>query len=331
MRYAICVMRTGRRWRRIYPPSVSYTQTSQVSRCVCIGEIDRVKTHRLMVYSGYGEEQGSSVYCMRHPSTPSGGGNSAYRGILTLRLESSGHLWMCRRLSSTLLYPSFSRLCNPQHELVYRAFEWFLLAHPSQIPDEARAIAIQQLQTIAGVARGLTRTNDSLLIFDEAPEVQQETERMRRAREDPRMIRLRDGILDGIRRTVELWSIDASISNVRVSAKTLYRKGSEFIFSGLERTIQGYNVTTNRCHPLVFASGTASRTPVFSVTETVDCCLVVSGDNAYHPAQPAKSTTDDFQTRPRSGSRSHRAERPTIVAVNIPRILQPIWRHGGGA
>ena len=84
-----------------------------------------------------------------------------------------------------------------------------------QLSDEARAVAVQQLQTIAGVARGLTRTNDSLLIFDDSPDTQKEFERMKSARDDPRVVRLRETILDGIRRSVDLWSTDASVCNVR--------------------------------------------------------------------------------------------------------------------
>lgn len=86
-----------------------------------------------------------------------------------------------------------------------------------KLPDEARAVVVQQLQTIAGVARGLTRTNDSLLIFDDSPNVQKESEQMKGARQDPRAARLRDAILDCIRKSVELWSTDATVSNVSLS------------------------------------------------------------------------------------------------------------------
>lgn len=75
-------------------------------------------------------------------------------------------------------------------------------------------MAIEQLRTISGVAKGLTRTAETLLIFDESPEVQEETDRMKRARTDPRVIRLREAILDSTRQTVELWSTDASVGDV---------------------------------------------------------------------------------------------------------------------
>ncbi|GJE98643.1 hypothetical protein PsYK624_148780 [Phanerochaete sordida] len=87
------------------------------------------------------------------------------------------------------------------------------LQSSNRLPDEARMVAIQQLQTITGVARGLTRANDALLIFDDSPDVVKETERMKRAREDPRIVRIRDAILDCIRQCVHLWSTDASVEN----------------------------------------------------------------------------------------------------------------------
>ncbi|KAI0076848.1 ARM repeat-containing protein [Panus rudis PR-1116 ss-1] len=95
--------------------------------------------------------------------------------------------------------------------VVAKLFE--ALQSSAQLPEEARAVAIQQLMTITGVARGLTRTVDSLLIFDESPEVQAEAQRMQQARNDPRVVRLREAILDAICRTVDLWSTDASISS----------------------------------------------------------------------------------------------------------------------
>ena len=86
----------------------------------------------------------------------------------------------------------------------------------NQLPEEARVLAVQQLQTVAGVARGLTRTNDSLLVFDDSPNVKLEMERISRAREDPGIVQLRDGILNAVRQSVELWCTDASVSDVSI-------------------------------------------------------------------------------------------------------------------
>ncbi|KAI0686931.1 ARM repeat-containing protein [Cytidiella melzeri] len=98
-------------------------------------------------------------------------------------------------------------IVNPVVAKLYQA-----LQSSAQLPDETRALVYQQLQIITGVARGLTRTNDSLLIFDDSPDIREELERMKRARDDPRTIHLRESILDAIRRTVALWSTDATIS-----------------------------------------------------------------------------------------------------------------------
>ncbi|KAI0350564.1 ARM repeat-containing protein [Trametes cingulata] len=95
--------------------------------------------------------------------------------------------------------------------VVAKLFE--ALQSAGQLPEEARAMAMQQLETLTGVARGLTRVTDSLLALDESPEVRAAMEDMNRAREDPRVVKLRDAILSAIRGTVELWSMDASISD----------------------------------------------------------------------------------------------------------------------
>ncbi|KAI9058664.1 ARM repeat-containing protein [Trametes sanguinea] len=95
--------------------------------------------------------------------------------------------------------------------VVAKLFEALQLA--GQLPEEAKTMAVQQLETLTGVARGLTRVNDSLLALDDSPEVQAALEEMNRAREDPRVLKLREGILSAIRGTVELWSADASISD----------------------------------------------------------------------------------------------------------------------
>ncbi|KAI0791113.1 ARM repeat-containing protein [Abortiporus biennis] len=104
--------------------------------------------------------------------------------------------------------PPIEAIMNP---IVAKLFD--VLQSSAFLPDEARCIAVQQLLTIAGVARGLTRVNDTLLIFDDSPENQTEYQQMKQAREDPRVVRLRDAILNGIRRTIDLWSTDASISD----------------------------------------------------------------------------------------------------------------------
>ncbi|KZT01812.1 ARM repeat-containing protein [Laetiporus sulphureus 93-53] len=104
--------------------------------------------------------------------------------------------------------PPVEAIVNP---IVSKLFA--TLESSPQLPDEARLLIMQQLQTISGVAQGLTRTPDSLLILDESPDTQEEAKRMRLARDDPRMVKMRETILDAIRRTMQLWSTDAAISD----------------------------------------------------------------------------------------------------------------------
>jgi hypothetical protein len=80
-------------------------------------------------------------------------------------------------------------------------------------------LAIQQLQTLAGVAKGLTRMTDAAG-FENSPAAE-EVERMQRARDDNRMVRLREDMLRAIEGTVELWSMDAGISEVRLPTSDL--------------------------------------------------------------------------------------------------------------
>lgn len=85
-----------------------------------------------------------------------------------------------------------------------------------QQPEDAKAIATQQFFILTGVSKGLTRTADSILGLDDSPDEQAEIERMKRAREDPRVVRIREAILDAIRKAIDLWSTDAGIGSVRV-------------------------------------------------------------------------------------------------------------------
>ncbi|PCH43249.1 ARM repeat-containing protein [Wolfiporia cocos MD-104 SS10] len=80
-------------------------------------------------------------------------------------------------------------------------------------PEEARAIVITQLETVSGVARGLTRTNDSILVLDDPSEVSEESKQLRHARDDPRMASLRERLLAAIKGAVERWCTDAMVSD----------------------------------------------------------------------------------------------------------------------
>lgn len=86
----------------------------------------------------------------------------------------------------------------------------------SQLPDETRIMVILQLQTLTGVAKGLTWINESILDFEDTPETKARFEDTQNASADPRIVRVREVMLDGIRRTVELWSSDAGVADVSV-------------------------------------------------------------------------------------------------------------------
>jgi len=85
------------------------------------------------------------------------------------------------------------------------------------MPDEARAMVILQLEILSGVSKGLTRSTEGLYgDDDEDPAVQAELEKLRIAREDPRMQRIREETFSSIQRIFDIWSMDAEISHVRL-------------------------------------------------------------------------------------------------------------------
>ena len=88
-------------------------------------------------------------------------------------------------------------------------------------------MAVIQLQTLSGIAKGLTRTADLSLSLDESPEEQADFERLQNARSDARMVKLRAAIFSAAKTIVELWSVDAGISDVRLF---LSLSNSSFIF-----------------------------------------------------------------------------------------------------
>jgi hypothetical protein len=90
----------------------------------------------------------------------------------------------------------------------------------SQLPDDIRALTVLQLKTLSGVAKGLTRSSvlsDGLTLgFDEDAGVQQELLEIKLARQDIKMVNLRQNILNVIRSCVELCGNDASVGQVRL-------------------------------------------------------------------------------------------------------------------
>lgn len=86
-----------------------------------------------------------------------------------------------------------------------------------KLPDDARALAVQQLDTLSGIAKGLTRSTDGIAVFSEQERIasQRSLDEITQARGDPRMMNLRDTIFTALRDIVELWSTDAEVANVR--------------------------------------------------------------------------------------------------------------------
>lgn len=84
----------------------------------------------------------------------------------------------------------------------------------AQLPDEVRELAVSQLNTLAGVCKGLTRTSDPMM--DDDPDEQLELDKMDIARMEDRIVRLRGGLFDVIRVAMERWSSDAGVADVRL-------------------------------------------------------------------------------------------------------------------
>ncbi|KAK7463063.1 hypothetical protein VKT23_007649 [Stygiomarasmius scandens] len=106
--------------------------------------------------------------------------------------------------------PPVESIVNP---IVQKMAE--IIRSPGTRPAEARAVAILQLETLAGVAKGLTRTtafgDGVTATFEEGSEDEAEVEAVEQARQDPRMVNLRQSILDSIRGCVEAFGEDAGI------------------------------------------------------------------------------------------------------------------------
>jgi hypothetical protein len=63
---------------------------------------------------------------------------------------------------------------------------------------------------------------DPVIVLEESDDDEVQAARMRSAYEDPRMIGLRTSIFTAMRGTVDLWSMDASVSDVRDFSLDLY-------------------------------------------------------------------------------------------------------------
>ncbi|KAF9073098.1 ARM repeat-containing protein [Rhodocollybia butyracea] len=94
--------------------------------------------------------------------------------------------------------------------IISRLFE--VLQSQLLSPIEARSICILQLEALTGIAKGLTRISAfSDGLSDEGSDDEKEVQAIEAARQDPRMLRLRENILNAIRGCVEAFH-DAEIA-----------------------------------------------------------------------------------------------------------------------
>jgi hypothetical protein len=117
-------------------------------------------------------------------------------------------------------------------------------------------MAILQFEILSGVGKGLTRTADALLTLEENPEVEAELEKIKVAREDLRMINLRDGLFAAIRNAVDLWSSDAGVGHVcsYFAPVCMTRiKLIQSLYLGYQRPIQIYHLPAIRYYTHILA------------------------------------------------------------------------------
>jgi hypothetical protein len=159
----------------------------------------------------------------------------------------------------------------------------------SQNIDDARIAIIQQLQTLTGVAKGLTRTNDTIFVLDDDDNPAEDA-KMRLAREDPLMARLRELMLDVAHRVFEVWSTDASVSDVSLS--THKQRPKLTTHPDHERFHQSYHLPTfGRDHhfssgrPVVGARMCSGPTPA-------NCCLAVTSERSPSAIGSTASLSD---------------------------------------
>ncbi|KAF8511488.1 ARM repeat-containing protein [Hysterangium stoloniferum] len=82
-----------------------------------------------------------------------------------------------------------------------------------QLPEDARNLCIQQLHALTGCARGLTSASEPLFVLEEESEGQPELAEMNAARDDPRVIKLRQDIIVDLERVMQLWSTDSETAD----------------------------------------------------------------------------------------------------------------------
>jgi len=89
------------------------------------------------------------------------------------------------------------------------------------LPVDARNLCIQEIQALTGAARGLTSSSEPLFAFSDDGEKEQ-MKIVETARQDPRMMKLRQDALLALTQAMHFWSTDLEFADV--SAVGTYRK-----------------------------------------------------------------------------------------------------------
>jgi hypothetical protein len=92
------------------------------------------------------------------------------------------------------------------------------LSYHAKPQDDARTVIVYQLETLSGIAKGLTRSTEGLLLFadDDETESPTKSDEMSLARAEPRMESLRHDLLALVRIVVQNWSSDAAVGQVTI-------------------------------------------------------------------------------------------------------------------
>ena len=201
---------------------------------------------------------------------------------------------------------------------------------PCQLPEEARAVAIVQLQTLSGVAKGLTRTADSLLIIDETPAERAEAERLRRARDDYRMVKLRESLFAAARSTFELWSTDASVSDVSLMSYAVDGGRLNTVHHvGAQRVLALDYVVALRYHAVVVAGGPVTGADMYGSSKAAHGGVALAGDHAHHSTGSTYPVCEfDAEDAAECGRDDGSVECTTCCVAGIAIDARPTWSHG---
>ncbi|KAF9495545.1 ARM repeat-containing protein [Pleurotus eryngii] len=104
--------------------------------------------------------------------------------------------------------PSLEAIVRPVVEKLSQTMQ-----NARELPEDSKSLAVIQIETLRGVAKGLTRTHDGMAAFEDSPDVQAEVDKMKRAREEPRMVQLRKDVLDVLSGVIDVWSTDMEVSS----------------------------------------------------------------------------------------------------------------------